>query len=852
VPAAEPRPWWRAGRAELLAGLGAGTDGLTEPEARARLERFGENRFLTNPARPLWLQYLSHFRNPLVLVLIAASAVSWATGEEIGSLLVMALVIVAVTIDFVQETRAGRIAERLQASVAVHTRVRREGGEREVPVAQVVPGDIVLLQAGDLVPADALVLEARDFFVQESHLTGEAYPVEKRPDGSSGPATRGADTGGVVFMGTSVISGSARLLACRTGEATEVAKIASSVRRPAPPSALEIGTRRFGALIMRLTVLLVLFVLVVTIADGQPMQQAFLFAVALAVGLTPELLPMVVSVTLAAGASRMASRGVVVKRPAAVHDLGAMDVLCTDKTGTLTQARIRLERHVDPRGVESERVLQLAYLNSHFDTGLHSPLDDAILAHSHIEVTGWTKIDEVPFDFERRRVSVLIDDGAGRLLVVKGAPEAILGLSAAYEADGTATQPLDDASRTAILQLHDRLADEGFRVLAVASRRVGSEHPHALVDDESALVFCGFAAFHDPPKADAGAALRLLAGRGIGVKIVTGDNERVTRHLCAMLELPVTAVLTGAEVAELGDDALQVRAAAANLFCRVSPTQKGRIIAALKRAGHTVGYLGDGVNDAPPLHLADVGISVDGAVDVAREAADMILQKPDLAVLHEGVLEGRRTFANIMKYVMMATSSNFGNMFSMAGAALFLPFLPMLPSQILLNNMLYDLSEVPIPTDRVDEDELARPRTWDMKFVRDFMWTMGPVSSLFDFATFAVLLLVLNAGETLFQTGWFIESMATQVLVIFVIRTRGRPWSSPPSPALALTSVAVVALAALLPLTPLGTHFGFVAPPPMFYVIVLGMTLAYLLVAEIVKRAFLRWHSAGSPRGESG
>ena len=839
--------WWCDPLGETLAGLGARVTGLAGEEARERLARFGENRFTSRPVRPLWLQYLAHFRNPLVLVLLGASAANLATGEAAGSLIVMALVVASVTIDFVQETRAGRIAERLRASVAVRARVMRDGREVEVPVAEVVPGDVAIVTAGDLVPADGRVLEARDFFVQEANLTGEPYPVEKRPGELGAGASEPGAAANAAFMGTSVISGSARLLVCRAGGGTEMAKIAGSLREVAPASAFEIGTRRFGLLIMRFTVLLVLFVLVVTVAAGRPWQEAFLFAVALAVGLTPELLPMVVSVTLAAGASRMAKRGVVVKRLAAIHNLGAMDVLCTDKTGTLTEARIRLERHLDAAGGDSARVLELAYLNSFFETGLRSPMDDAILAHTHIDVASWSKVDEVPFDFERRRVSVLLDGGRGRLLVVKGAPEEILRLSTGYEADGSgAVQSLDDAARERILALHASLADEGFRVLGVAYKEVGRDHPHAVVDDETGLAFCGFAAFLDPPKVDAGAALRMLAARGVAVKIVTGDNERVTRHVCRVLGIEVAGVLTGAEVATLGDDALRVQAAEANLFCRVSPAQKGRVIAALKRAGHTVGYLGDGVNDAPPLHVADVGLSVDTAVDIAREAADMILQRPDLAVLHDGVVEGRRTFANIMKYVMMGTSSNFGNMFSMAGAAVFLPFLPMLPVQILLNNMLYDVSEVPIPTDRVDDEALARPRRWDMRFVRDFMWTMGPVSSLFDFAMFYVLLAWLNAQEALFQTGWFVESIATQVLVIFVIRTRGRPWSSPPGVALAATSLAVVGLAAVLPLTPIGRHFGFVAPPAELYAIVVVMTAVYLVVAEAVKRAFFRWHARAS------
>jgi Mg2+-importing ATPase len=850
APTAQDDMWWCAPLSRTLAELDAGPAGLASADARARLARLGPNRFASRPARPLWLQYLTHFGNPLVLVLLGASAVSAATGELAGSSIVIALVIASVTVDFVQETRARRVAEELRATVAVRARVMRDGHELEVPVEDVVEGDVVLLAAGDLVPADGRVLEARDCFVHEANLTGEPFPVEKHPGEIDGEARELDAARNAVFMGTSVLSGSARVVVCRTGSRSEMGRIAVDLREAAPPAAFEIGTRRFGILLMRLTLGLVLFVLAVNVVSGKPWSQAFLFAVALAVGLTPELLPMVVSVTLAAGAARMARAGVVVRRLAAIHNLGAMDVLCTDKTGTLTEARIRLERHVDVAGCESERVIELAYLNSFFETGLRSPLDDAILAHTHVDTDGWKKVDEVPFDFERRRVSVLIEDARARLLVVKGAPEDVVRLSTDYEeADGARRAPLDQAARERIQALHDSLADDGFRVLGIAYREVGPDHPHAVVDDETALTLCGFAAFLDPPKSDARDVLRLLADRGVAVKIVTGDNERVTRHICSMLGVEDIGVLTGAELQTLDDDALRARVDRVNLFCRVSPAQKGRIIAALKRAGHTVGYLGDGVNDAPPLHAADVGLSVDTAVDVAREAAEMILLRHDLRVLYDGVLEGRRTFANIMKYVMMGTSSNFGNMFSMAGAAVFLPFLPMLPVQILLNNMLYDVSEVPIPMDEVDEADVAQPRSWDMRFVRDFMWTIGPVSSLFDFATFAVLLAWLHAHEALFQTGWFVESMATQVLVIFVIRTRGRPWRSIPSPWLATTSIAVMALAALLPLTAVGRAFGFVRPPGTLYAIIAAMTVAYLATVEVVKRWFFGRRAAPINQG---
>ena len=837
-------PWWLA---PLPQDLAAGNEapGLSSSEARERLTGFGPNLFRERPRRSLLRQYLSRFRNPLVVILLVASAVSAFTGEVANFLIISVIVLLSVTLDFVQEYRANSAAERLKQSVSLRALVMRDGQPVSIPVKEVVPGDVVLLSAGDLVPADGRVLEARDFFVMQALLTGESYPVEKRPGTLAETASELQEATNALFMGSTAISGSARMLVVKTGAATAIGEIADSLALPAEPTAFEQGTRHFGMLIMRLTVLMVMFVLLVNAFFHKPWLESFLFAVALAVGLTPELLPMVISVTLSRGALRMAKQRMIVKRLSAIQDLGSMDVLCTDKTGTLTEARIRLEKHVDPSGRPSGRVLELAYLNSFFETGLKSPLDEAILAHSHIEVGAWKKIDEVPFDFERRRVSVLVDNGETRWLVVKGAPDDIVGLCTRYEGDGGRT--LDAAALQAIAGQQHALEEEGFRVLGIAWRQVPMEHSHAVVGDESELVLAGFAAFLDPPKESAASALQALKRAGVAIKIVTGDSDLVTRHVCAQLKIPVTGLLTGKEIAQLGDQALRARVETANLFCRVNPAQKNRVIQALKARGHVVGYLGDGINDAPSLHSADVGLSVDTAVDVAKEAADIILLKHDLHVLQAGVVEGRRTFGNIMKYLMMGTSSNFGNMFSMAGAALFLPFLPMLPTQILLNNILYDVSETPIPLDQVDAVEIRTPRALDMNFIRNFMLIIGPVSSLFDFLTFYVLLVVLQASERLFQTGWFIESLCTQVLVIFVIRTRGNPLKSRPHPLLAATSLAVVALAAILPLTPLGVHFGFVPPPPAFYAILGGMVVAYLCIVELAKRAFYRWAVKSHP-----
>jgi Mg2+-importing ATPase len=800
--------------------------------------------FRDRQQQALLLQFLLRFKNPLVILLLVASAISAFIGEITNFVIISIMVLFSVTLDFVQEHRAGKAAESLRHSVSVKARVMRDGKSVEVPVTEVVPGDVALLSAGDMVPADGLLIEACDLFVKQALLTGEAYPIEKHPGELPADATDLQDASNAVFMGTTVISGSAKMRVIKTGTATAIGAIADSLTNKPPATAFEVGTHRFGLLIMRLTVLLVMFVLLVNAYLGKPWLESFLFAVALAVGLTPELLPMVISVTLSRGAMHMAEKRVIVKRLAAIQNLGSMDVLCTDKTGTLTEAKIRLEQHVDPQGQASARVLELAYLNSFFETGLKSPLDEAILAHENIDVSAWKKIDEVPFDFERRRVSVLLDKGNGRLLVVKGASEEIITLCTRYEQQGSDAQlPLDPVSRARIHEQHNALERDGFRVLGIAWREVPQDHPHAVVGDESELVFAGFAGFLDPPKQSAGAALAALKDSGVTVKIVTGDSDLVTQHVCAQLNIAVTGVLMGKDIEAMDDHALRIRVEKANLFCRVNPAQKNRVILALKARGHVVGYLGDGINDAPSLHSADVGLSVDSAVDVAKEAADMILLDQDLQVLHDGVLEGRRTFGNILKYIMMGTSSNFGNMFSMAGAALFLPFLPMLPTQILLNNILYDISEVPIPLDQVDTEELRQPRVLDMNFIRNFMLVIGPISSAFDFLTFYILLTVLKADEALFQTGWFVESLSTQVLVIFIIRTRGNPFKSRAHPALVATSLSIMLIGAILPYSPLGHYFGFVPPPIQFYLILAAMAVSYLLVVELVKKAFYNWHT---------
>lgn len=846
--APDQKTFWQVPLVRLLEQLGASSSGLAAAEAEERLRRYGPNKIATEHALSLVRKIGEHLANPLVLVLLFAACVSAFTGDRASFLIIVFVLFMSIGLDSVQEQRAEKAVERLRASVALTERVLRDEREVSIPAAAIVPGDVVLLAAGDMVPADGRLLEASDFFVNEALLTGESYPSEKQasPDGGGSPELTAAHN--AAFMGTSVISGSAKLLVCKTGQATELGEISRTLGARPPPGALEQGTRNFGMLILRLTILLVLFILLVNVVLHRPMLQSFLFALAIAVGLTPELLPMIVSVTLAQGALRLSKLQIIVKRPAAIHDLGSMDVLCTDKTGTLTEARMTLDKCVSLTGSESEHVTDMLRLNSSFESGLRSPLDVAVMEHGPMPREGWTKLDEVPFDFERRRVSVLLQRDGRRVLITKGAPENVLKVSSYYEAAGGEPLPLDPQKLALANRRFEQFSTDGLRVLGVAWRELSPGASKVKKEDERELVFAGFAAFIDPPKASAATAIANLDRLGIGLKILTGDNESVTRHLCGQLGVEVTGTVTGAELNNLSDEALAGRLDDANLFCRVTPVQKERILLALKRRGHVVGFLGDGINDAPSLHAADAGISVDGAVDIAKDAADIILLDRDLSVLERGVREGRRTFGNIIKYVMMATSSNFGNMFSMAAASLLLPFLPMRPVQVLLNNLLYDVSELPIPLDQVDEDVARAPRQWDMRFIRDFMVCLGPVSSLFDLLTFALLLLVFHAGERLFQTGWFIESLATQILVVFIIRTPGNPLRSRPHPLLAITSCAIVALGVILPYTPLGVWFGFVPVPVIFLLAVFGLVACYLVLTQAVKRWFFRRHPL-QPKG---
>jgi Mg2+-importing ATPase len=805
--------------------------GLSSSQAKELLKKHGPNRVAENGSQSGFWLFLATFTNPLVMVLLAASAVSASLGEGGNALIIGVILLVSSGLDFGQSYSSQRAAEKLRASVATRAEVERDGMVQEIPLEEVVPGDILLLSAGSVVAGDCRLLSCKDLCTSEATLTGEALPVEKRA-GELGPECESlADAVNSVFLGTSVVNGVGRAQVVQTGPNTQLGKVARNLQGAKGLTEFERGTRSFGLLILRTTLTLVAFVFLTSILFHRPPLQSLLFAVALAVGLTPEFLPMIVSVTLAAGAARLAREKVVVKRLSALENLGGIDILCSDKTGTLTLGHIKLEKYVDLEGEECPEVLRYAALNSAFQSGIHSPLDEAVLAHDHPSVDDHSKLNEIPFDFERRRLSVLLRGPQGTLLVTKGAPESVDPLCVAYQSKGQESR-LDEPARQRLRETFEDLSRQGYRVLSVAVGRGELS--------EQGLCLIGLAAFLDPPRKDAAETVAALNQSGVAIKILTGDNELVARKVCSEVGLPVERILLGRDIDRLSDEALGVQAEQIALFARLSPGQKNRVITALRCRGHVVGYLGDGINDAPSLRNADIGISVDSAVDVAREAADMILLQPGLGPVHLGVLEGRRSFGNILKYVLMGTSSNFGNMFSMAGAAVFLPFLPLLPAQLLLNTLLYDLSQLAIPKDYVDPRFLARPQRWNTDLIRKFMLTLGPLSSIFDFLTFAVLLRVFNADPELFRSGWFVESLVTQVLVVFVIRTSGSPWSHLPHPALVGGAALVVLVGWLLPST---GWLGFEPLPWLFYGYVVLASLIYLMLVQLVKRFFYRKHS---------
>ena len=825
--------------------------GLSSAEAMKRLSEYGPNELTPRIRTGALLQILRLFANPLVIILLIASFVSGLLGQTVNASIIVLMVVLGVVLNFSQTFRSERAAERLREQVAPTATALRDGEWREVPRRHLVPGDVIRILAGNLVPADARLLETKDLHVNQASLTGESLPVEKKALSQASTRHDPLSDSETVFLGTSVVSGTATALVIATGRATAFGDIAARLASRPPETEFERGSRAFGLLIMQTVFFLVAFVFLVSAAVRHDPFESLLFAIALGVGLTPEFLPMITTVTLGQGAAHMARQKVIVKHLEAIQNFGSMDVLCSDKTGTLTSNETVLDKHLDPLGNEAERVYLLTYLNSFFETGVEnsinkailqkagaSSLDLAILHHDHPDIAAYHKLDEIPFDFERRRLSIVVQAGTDRLLISKGAPESVLPICSEYELDGRIS-PLSKQEQSRCEGIYRNLSQEGFRVLAVAYRRVPFEKCYTA-GDEHDLVLAGYVTFFDPPHQDAAETLESLRRDGVAVKILTGDNELVARHICSRVGLDATRIVLGQELDRISDAALAQVAEQTSVFARVSPAQKNRIIISLKSRCHVVGFLGDGINDAPSLHAADVGISVSGAVDVAKDAAQIILLEHNLRVLHSGIIAGRKAFGNVMKYLLMGTSSNFGNMFSMAGASLFLKFLPMLPTQILLNNFLYDLAQITIPTDNVDLTFIRKPRKWDISVIRKFMLYVGPISSIYDFLTFFIMLRVFYASEELFHTGWFVESLATQTLVLFVIRTGGNPLRSRPSRPLTMTTLAVVILGILLPFSPLAKVLGFTPLPAAYFLFLMGMTVSYLFLVEVVKRRLMK------------
>ncbi len=832
--------FWNLRREDLICDPSLQIDGLSEQEVQLRKKTFGLNVINENRHASLWIQFLRHFLNPLVLMLLFASFMSLLTGDFVSFVLIALMVVLSVVLDFVQEVRAENGVAALRRRVAIHATVTRDRKVQMISVQDIVPGDIIHLLAGDLIPADGRLIESKDLFVNQATLTGESYPSEKHSIDLPSQTEDLSEAINSVFMGTSVISGTATFIAVNTGKSTLIGKLASGLAQTPPPTSFETGTQQFGMLIMRVAIFMLLFVLLINLLFHRPLLASFLFALALAVGLTPELLPMIMTVTLSRGAIDLAKKKAIVKHLPVMHNLGAMDVLCTDKTGTLTEAKIGLARHLDTKLNESENVFRLAWLNSHFESGMKGPLDEAILSHGSIHCETWKKIDEVPFDFSRRRVSVLIDDGQVRLLIVKGAPEEILNLCDQFENPDGQLLPMNPSTRMDFISNFESMGEDGLRVIAIAYRDTPRSHLVAEVNDETSLVFAGYVSFLDPPKADAAKAFGMLTQSGIKVKVLTGDNERVTKHVCSLIGIPSERILTGQQISVMSEESLRISVNETDLFCRVNPEQKQRIILALKSSGHTVGYLGDGINDATAIHMADVGISVEGAADVAQEAASIILLEKSLTVIHDAVIHGRRTVSNVSKYILMASSANFGNMFSMACGTLLLPFLPMTAVQILLGNLLYDIAQSALPIDRVDKEEIATPVKWNISHIKRFMFTIGPIASLFDLITFYMLIKWFGNNETLFHSGWFIESLAPQMLTIFCIRTRKRLFTSWPHPAVAFLGVGMALIIIILPYTPIGSWFGLAPMPPLFFLYLLGVTFCYFTLLEKVKSWFYK------------
>ncbi len=844
-----------ATQAEVLQRLQASEAGLSPEQVDERRARVGENRVASERRASLPLQFVRRLLNPMNVLLLTLATLSLLMGDRQAPVIIFVMVLLSLVLSVLQERKSDKAAQKLRAMVHTTATVLRQPAPGtdpaaavapvlEVPIQELVPGDIVHLSAGDMIPADLRVLAAKDLFVNQASLTGETLPAEKHAEPLHTAATEIEDLNNICFMGTTVVSGTATGVIALTGRRAYFGGVAAIIAGQRTLTSFDRGVNRFAWLMIRFILVMAPLVFLVNGLTKGNWLEALLFATAVAVGLTPEMLPMIVTVNLAKGALAMSRQRVIVKRLNSIQNFGAMDVLCTDKTGTLTQDRVILQKHVDLLGAESEEVLQYAYLNSCYQSGLKNLLDMAVLHHAEADslsviAARYRKIDEVPFDFERRRMSVAVEGAGRRLLICKGAAEEVFAASRQGRAGGE-TFPLDQSHLVQLRTTSDELNADGFRVIAVAIKELPAGQQTCSLHDESDLILVGYVAFLDPPKESAGKAIRALAAHGVAVKVLTGDNEVITRKICREVDLRVDRVVLGSELASVSAEQFAEVVDRAQVFAKLSPTQKAAVIAALQKNGHVVGFLGDGINDGPALKAADVGISVDSAVDIAKETADIILLDKSLLVLDQGVTEGRKVFANVVKYIRMGASSNFGNMFSVLGASAWLPFLPMAPIQVLANNLLYDLSQTAIPTDNVDPEYLARPRRWEIRDIGRFMVFMGPISSVFDYLTYLALFFVFGAQTpaqaALFQTGWFVESLISQTLIVHIIRTHRLAFvESRASLPLILMGALVCAIGISLPYSPFASSLGFTPLPTLYWPILAALIVGYFVLTHVMK-----------------
>ena len=829
--------FWSISSSELLNKLQVTTSGITTAEAKKRLASYGANSLKPQKQSGAFTLLIGQFKSPIILILLAATVLSLFLHNFVDAAIILSIVIVSGLLGFWQEYGASNAVTKLLALVQIKAAVLHNGKQVEIPVEDIVPGDVVILNAGDIVPGDCLIFESKDLFVDEAMLTGETFPVEKEvsvlPAGT--PLAKRTNS---VWMGTHVVSGNAKALVTLTGTNTEFGKVSERLRLKAPETEFERGIRRFGYFLGEVTLVLVILIFAINVYLHRPVLEAFLFSLALAVGLTPQLLPAIISINLAHGAKKMAAKKVIVKRLASIENFGSMNIICSDKTGTLTEGTVKVESAFDVNGDASEKVFLFAYLNASFETGFTNPIDEAILNFRKIDLKGYQKHDEIPYDFLRKRLSISVKHGDSHLMVTKGALSNILDVCSTVEIKEGSVAKI--ASMQKQIQKHfEAFSNDGFRTIGIAYKNLSSESP-INKDDEKDMTFLGFLTLFDPPKANIADTIAILRKMGVSLKVITGDNHLVAASLSKKMGLSDTKILTGPELHQMSDAALLRSVGGVDVFAEIEPNQKERIIIAMRKAGNVVGYMGDGINDASALHAADVGISVDTAADVAKDAADIVLLEKDLSVLIEGVREGRTTFANTLKYVFMATSANFGNMFSMAGLSLFIPFLPLLPKQILLTNLMTDFPEMTIATDNVDDEMINYPRRWDIKAIRKFMITFGLVSSVFDYLTFGLLLLILHANEGEFRTGWFLESVISASIIVLVIRSRKPFFRSRPGKYLLIATLSIAVVTLILPFTPLGTIFGFSPLSLSTYLLLMLIVVFYIAAAEITKTIFYK------------